>query len=182
MRLSQERRGIEEKRNEILPIVLSPTLRTLSRTEAKRELGFAEDSIIVLSIARAVKYKNSHGISFADAHVPFLKQHNMATLIVIGPGDSEDWSSAIAQTVLETTSSPDFPVNALAFPALTIKARATPLSIFFLHQVTGAAGIELCVKTPATLAASSNVTNNKSSRFLYFMPQLTVLILRPFMK
>ncbi|MEI3650199.1 MAG: glycosyltransferase [Dolichospermum lemmermannii FEM_B0920] len=98
MRLSQERRGIEEKRNEILPIVLSPTLRTLSRTEAKRELGFAEDSIIVLSIARAVKYKNSHGISFADAHVPFLKQHNMATLIVIGPGDSEDWSSAIAQT------------------------------------------------------------------------------------
>lgn len=98
MHLSLERRGIEEKRNQLLPIVLSPTLRTLSRAEAKRELGFAENSIIVLSIARAPKYKNNNSISFADAHIPFLKLHNMATLVVIGPGDSEDWSAAIQQT------------------------------------------------------------------------------------
>ncbi len=98
MRLSQERRGIEEKRNALLPIILSPIHRTLSRTEAKRELGLAEDSILLLSIARTAKYQTIDGISFADAHVPLLEKYKQVILIVIGPGNSEDWSAAIQQT------------------------------------------------------------------------------------
>ncbi|WGV24083.1 glycosyltransferase [Halotia branconii] len=98
MRLSQARRGIEEKRNALLPIILSPIHRTLSRTEAKRELGIAEDSILLLSIARTAKYQTIDGISFADAHVPLLEKYKQVILIVIGPGNSEDWSAAIQQT------------------------------------------------------------------------------------
>ncbi|MBH8561052.1 glycosyltransferase family 4 protein [Nostoc sp. CENA67] len=98
MRLSLERRGIEPERNALLPIILNPISRKLSRAEAKRQLGLFEDSIVLLSIARADKYKTIDGISFADAHVTLLKQHEQAVLLVIGPGDSEDWSGAIEQT------------------------------------------------------------------------------------
>jgi glycosyltransferase involved in cell wall biosynthesis len=98
MRLSQKRRGIEAERNVLLPIILNPIYRTLSRAEAKRQLGLSNDSIILLSIARSLKYKTIDDISFADAHVPLLKQHERAVLLVIGPGDSEDWSAAIQQT------------------------------------------------------------------------------------
>jgi glycosyltransferase involved in cell wall biosynthesis len=98
MRLSRERRGIQVERNALLPIILNPIYRTLSRAEAKRQLGLANNSIVMLSIARSDKYKTIDGINFADAHIPLLKQHDRAVLLVIGPGDSEDWSAAIQQT------------------------------------------------------------------------------------
>ncbi|MFH7024937.1 MAG: glycosyltransferase [Heteroscytonema crispum UTEX LB 1556] len=98
MHLSQERRSIETKRNALLPTILNPIYRKLSRTEAKQQLGIDESSVILVSIARSPKYKTIDGVSFADAHVPLLKQYNQAILIVIGPGDSEDWSAAIQQT------------------------------------------------------------------------------------
>lgn len=98
MSLSRERRGIEAERNALLPIVLSPIYRTLSRTEAKQQLGLSSDSIVLLSIARSNKYKSTGDISFADAHVQLLERHDRAVLLVIGPGDSEDWSAAIQQT------------------------------------------------------------------------------------
>lgn len=97
MRLSEQRRGIEPERNLLLPTILEPAQRTLSRTEAKRQLGIDDNSIVLLSIARAVKYKAIDEMSFADAHVPLLQQYKNAILIVIGPGDHEDWSSAIQQ-------------------------------------------------------------------------------------
>jgi glycosyltransferase involved in cell wall biosynthesis len=98
MGLSKKRRGIEAERNALLPIILSPISRTLSRAEAKRQLGLPDDSIVLLSIARALKYKPINGISFADAHVALLKEHHQALLLVVGPGDSENWSVAIEQT------------------------------------------------------------------------------------
>ncbi|BAZ40637.1 TPR domain protein [Calothrix sp. NIES-4101] len=98
MQIARQRRGIEAKRNVLLPINLEPIHRTLSRIEAKRQLNLPEDSVVVLSIARGIKYKTINGTSFADAHVPLLKQHQNAILIVIGAGDRQDWSNAIQQT------------------------------------------------------------------------------------
>lgn len=99
MRLSQARRGIEAKRNMLLPTILEPIRRELSRTQAKQQLEIDENSIMLLSIARAVKYKTVDGINFADAHVQLLKQYEQAILVIIGPGGSnEDWSAAIQQT------------------------------------------------------------------------------------
>jgi glycosyltransferase involved in cell wall biosynthesis len=98
MHLSQERRSISSERNLLLPIILNPIDRKLSRTEAKRQLGLAENSVLLLSIARPPKYKTIDGISFADAHIPLLKQHEQAILLVIGPGGTEDWSAAIQET------------------------------------------------------------------------------------
>ncbi|MDV2995717.1 MAG: hypothetical protein N4J56_005371 [Chroococcidiopsis sp. SAG 2025] len=98
MRLSQERRGIASDRTVMLPIILNPTQRILSRTEAKRQLGFAEDSFVLLSIARSLKYRTIDGVSFADAHVPLLEKYDRAILIVIGPVDTEEWSAAIQRS------------------------------------------------------------------------------------
>ncbi|PSB47943.1 glycosyl transferase family 1 [Cyanosarcina cf. burmensis CCALA 770] len=98
MRLSHERRGIASDRTAILPIILNPIQRMLSRAEAKRQLGFAEDSIVLLSIARSLKYRTIDGVSFADAHVPLLEKYDRAILIVIGPVDPEEWSAAIQRS------------------------------------------------------------------------------------
>ena len=98
MRLSAERRGIEPERNMLLPTILEPLQRKLSRSQAKQHLGIDQDCIMLLSIARAAKYRTVDGTSFADAHIQLLKQHKQAVLIVIGPGNSnEDWSEAIRQ-------------------------------------------------------------------------------------
>jgi glycosyltransferase involved in cell wall biosynthesis len=99
MRLSQERRGIEPQRNLLLPTVLEPIQRVISRVEAKQQIGIEQGSIMLLSIARSVKYKTIDGVSFADAHIALLNQYKQAILIVVGPGDSsEDWSNAIQKT------------------------------------------------------------------------------------
>jgi hypothetical protein len=98
MKLSQERRGIEPNRNMLLPTILELPRRELSRTEAKRQLGIAENSVVILSIARAGKYRTVDGTNFAEAHVRLLEQHDRAVLIVIGPGGAEDWSAAIQKT------------------------------------------------------------------------------------
>jgi Glycosyl transferases group 1 len=98
MKLSQERRGVEANRNMLLPTVLELPRRKLSRTEAKRQLGLAENSVVLLSIARAAKYRTVDRRNFAEAHVRLLEQQDRAVLIVIGPGSAEDWSAAIQQT------------------------------------------------------------------------------------
>ncbi|BAZ47949.1 group 1 glycosyl transferase [Nostoc sp. NIES-4103] len=98
MRFSHKRRGIETERNFLLPTVLEPSHRLLSRIEAKRKIGIAENSVLLLSIARASKYKTIGSISFADAHIPLLEKYEQAILIVIGPGNTEDWSAAIERT------------------------------------------------------------------------------------
>ncbi|MEH2078329.1 MAG: glycosyltransferase [Nostoc sp.] len=98
MHLAQKRRGIASERNVLLPIILEPTHRMLSRTAAKQQLGLNESSIVLLSIARAVKYKTIDGITYVDAHIPLLKQYENAILIVVGPGNREDWSDAIQRT------------------------------------------------------------------------------------
>lgn len=98
MHLSAERRGIESERNMLLPTILEPLQRTLSRSEAKQLLGIDQNFTLLLSIARAAKYRTVDGTSFADAHVQLLKQHEQAILIVVGPGNgNEDWSEAIRQ-------------------------------------------------------------------------------------
>lgn len=98
MRLAEQRRGIATERNVLLPIIVDPARRVLSRAEAKRKLGISEDSIMLLSVARGVKYRNFGGVSYADAHVPALQHNENAILVVIGAGTRDDWSAAVRLT------------------------------------------------------------------------------------
>lgn len=95
MGLAQERRGISIDRSILLPIILKTTDRKLSQDEAKQKLGLSTDSILLLSVARSMKYKTVDGVNYAEAHLPVLEKNERAVLIIVGPGNSEDYSVAI---------------------------------------------------------------------------------------
>jgi glycosyltransferase involved in cell wall biosynthesis len=98
LRLSKKHRNIAVDRVALLPTIVEPSRRVLSRSEAKQQIGIDGSKILLLSIARTHKYRTIDGLSFADAHVPLLKQHPQAILVVIGAGSQrEDWAAAIAQ-------------------------------------------------------------------------------------
>jgi glycosyltransferase involved in cell wall biosynthesis len=93
---SEERRAIPAERSALLPIILTPVPRTMPRAQAKRRLGVPDDSVVLLSIARAGKYRTVGAMSFGDMHIPLLDRHKNAVLVVVGPTDRTDWLAAIA--------------------------------------------------------------------------------------
>ncbi|MBD2501910.1 glycosyltransferase [Anabaena azotica] len=96
--LCQERRGIEPERLVLLPTPLTPVKRTLSQPEAKRRLGLSEDAVLLVSIARAPKYRPWNNINFPLDHVPLLQQHPNCFLFVVGPEHDKNWEYASQQT------------------------------------------------------------------------------------
>lgn len=89
--LSITRRMIEPRRNIVVPTLVSPVTRSRSREDAKRELGLAPDSILLLSAARDLKYRTMNGVTFAGTHVQLLKKYPKAQLLVLGAGERPDW-------------------------------------------------------------------------------------------
>ncbi len=96
--LSQQRRGIDPQRNQLLPILLAPTSRQISRQEAKRKLGLAQDSILLLSIARKLKYNTDSQNNYVAIHLPILEKYPQTYLAIVGPGQREDWAWAVEKT------------------------------------------------------------------------------------
>jgi len=95
--ISATRRGVPPQRNLLLPTIVDPVTRTRSREAAKAALGVPPEDILLVSVARAAKYRNLDGLTFADRHVELLKRHPRARLLVVGPGDDpEDWREAKA--------------------------------------------------------------------------------------
>jgi glycosyltransferase involved in cell wall biosynthesis len=99
MRLAIERRAIPAHRSMLLPIIIEPTQRQVDRAAAKQQIGIPADSVMLLSIARSVKYQTIDGMSFADAHLPLLQKFDRAVLVVVGPDPAQcqDWAAAISQ-------------------------------------------------------------------------------------
>lgn len=95
MRIAQKRRGINIDRNFLLPTIVEPIQRTLSQSQAKLKLNIPDDSIVILSIARSVKYKTVNGITFLDSHISILNEHKKVFLLIVGPGYQDDWKVAI---------------------------------------------------------------------------------------
>lgn len=154
MHLAQQRRGIEAKRNLLLPTILEPIHRELSREEAKQKLGFAKDSIILLSIARAPKYKTIDGMSYADAHVQLLKKHEKATLIVVGAGNRKDWSQAIAQTQGRIIAHPEREDTAVFYQAADIYVDSFPFISTTSLLEAGSYGVPLVSRFPYSDASA----------------------------
>jgi|SRR5450631_4444615 hypothetical protein len=92
--ISVSRRGVEPRRNFLLPTIVDFTARLRSRRDAKASLGLQPDSILLLSVARHAKYRSLHGMSFADRHVKLLEKHPQAQMIVVGSGEPDDWQAA----------------------------------------------------------------------------------------
>jgi len=81
----------------LVPILVSPTLRSKNRDAAKAALGLDPSSLLLISVARAQKYRTIDGVSYAEIHVPLLQKFPNATLMVVGGGDRPDWTDASAK-------------------------------------------------------------------------------------
>jgi glycosyltransferase involved in cell wall biosynthesis len=169
MHLAQKRRGIEPDRSVLLPIILEPTRRALSRIEAKRQLGIPEDSILILSIARAIKYKTIDGISFADAHLPVLEKFKQVFLIIIGPATSEDYSYAIQQTKGRIIVHPEREDTAVFYQAADIYVDSYPFVSTTSLLEAGIYGVPL---------VSRFLYSNESNVLGADMPSLTGNLIR----
>jgi Glycosyl transferases group 1 len=94
--LAESRRGIDDDRNLLMPTIVDDTVRMRSRSEAKQALGLDPRRIILVSVARAAKYRTMNGVTYADLHVPSLLEHTNAELVVVGAHSRDDWRQAIA--------------------------------------------------------------------------------------
>lgn len=124
--LSIARRGVAPRRNIMVPTIVSPAVRTRPRQAAKRELGIADDQILLFSAARGMKYRSVNGRSFADAHVDLLRRHPNALLWVLGAGNPDDWATAIEQTAGRIRPLPESPATKLYFEAADIYVDSFP--------------------------------------------------------
>jgi len=120
------RRGIAPERNILMPTVSEAVQRTRSREDAKRELGVDPDSILMVSVARQLKYKTMHGVSYADIHAPVLEQHPDVSLIVVGAGEQPDWAPWQAKFGDRLRATPQTPNPKLYFEAADIYVDSYP--------------------------------------------------------
>jgi hypothetical protein len=141
--LSMERRGIEVDRNLLLPIIIEPTQRSLPRSEAKKKLGLPEDSIVLLSIARALKYRTINATTFADIHVPLLIQYPNTVLVVIGPDSRENWADAIYKTGGRVIVYPERDDTAIFHQAADIYVDSFPINSTTSMLEAGSYGVPL---------------------------------------
>jgi hypothetical protein len=88
------RRQLVPDRDEILPIPLSYSSRTLSRADAKRALGYSNDDILLLTIASPFKYSTPARQDFLETVVPVLRELPNATLVAVGPAPEGAWNFA----------------------------------------------------------------------------------------
>lgn len=98
MELAQTRRSIPPERCVLLPIGLSPTVRTIERDEAKARLDLAPDSVVLLTVARPHKYAPFDGTSYPEVLLPVVEQHPEAIVLAIGAEASPAWVRAHQRT------------------------------------------------------------------------------------
>jgi glycosyltransferase involved in cell wall biosynthesis len=154
LHLAQERRGIAPNQSVLLPIIIEPPQRVLSRTEAKQKIGIPEDCILLLSIARSCKYKTIDGISFAEAHVPLLERYERTFLVVIGAGCRADWSDAIERTQGRIIAYPEREDTAIFYQAADIYVDSFPFISNTSLLEAGSYGVPLVSRFPYSDASA----------------------------
>ncbi len=92
--ITVQRRGVVPERSLMLPTLIDPPTRRMSRSEARAALGLDDDCTLLISVARGAKYRPIDGISYADRFVDVLKANPKARLIVVGSGSPADWKAA----------------------------------------------------------------------------------------
>jgi hypothetical protein len=124
--LAIARRGIDPRRNILMPTLSESIVRTRSREEAKRELGVDPGTTLLVSIARKLKYRTMHGVTFADIHAPLLEKHPDAMLLVVGAGEPEDWAPVRKRVGDRLRSLPELPNPKVYFEAADVYVDSFP--------------------------------------------------------
>jgi hypothetical protein len=147
-KLTARRRGFDAARNLLLPTPLEPAKRTMSRTEAKRAIGVHLDSVVLLSIASAPKFKTVDGVSFAEAHVPVIANHPDAVLVVVGPAGREDWSAEIRATHGRIKVLPETSATSVYYQAADIYVDSFPFTSITSLLEAGSYGVPVVTRFP----------------------------------
>jgi glycosyltransferase involved in cell wall biosynthesis len=96
--LATARRGVEPARSVVMARPLMPNDRTLSREEAKRQMGVDPDQVLLATAADASKYRPVGADSFLELVIPALERHPNAVLIAAGPSPQGEWAVAAQRT------------------------------------------------------------------------------------
>jgi len=149
------RRGVEPRRNFVLPTIVDSTKRLNSRRDAKTSLGLQPDTLLLLSVARRPKYRSLDGVSFADRHVRLLEKHPQAQLIVVGSGEPDDWQAAKKRVNGRITGLPEMPDPRRYFEAADIYVDSYPF--VSSTSMMEAAGYGLPVVTISSLPDEASI-------------------------
>ena len=146
--LSIDRRGIAAERNLLLPLCLEPQARLRSREEAKRQLGLPSDCVLLLTVARALKFRPIGGVSFADTLVPVLQENPNARLIAVGPGGEVDWSAAEAKAPGQIQTVRQTPNTGIYLEAADVYVDSFPFASITSLFEAGLNGLPLVTRNP----------------------------------
>ena len=94
----QRRRALRPEFSPILPIPLDYAPSPVARAEAKRALGHAADTVLLLTIASPFKYDAPGQTAFLDLVTPVLTMLPHVALIAVGPEPEGAWLSAGTMT------------------------------------------------------------------------------------
>ena len=147
-RLSETRRGMEDRRNALLPLCLEPVAQRGARDVAKKTLKLPSDSIVILTIARSVKYRPIGGQRFVDPLLPVLRSNPRVWLVAIGPGLDAGWGDAdpdVARRILTFDERPD---TATCLEAADIYLDSFPFSSITSMFEAGLHGLPLITRNP----------------------------------
>jgi len=122
------RRGVAPERSLMLPTLIDPPSRKMSRKEARAVLGIDEDAVVLLSVARGAKYRPINGVTYASRFVEVLKANPKARLFVVGSGSPDDWKAAQDQVPGRITGLPEQPDPSAYFEAADIYVDSYPFS------------------------------------------------------
>jgi hypothetical protein len=120
------RRGIAPERNILLPTLAESVTRTRTREEAKKELGIAPETVLLVSAARGPKFRTMHGVTYADIHADVLRKHENAVLIAVGAGEPADWGPVREAVGGRLRSTPELPNPKVYFEAADIYVDSYP--------------------------------------------------------
>ncbi|MBC7769866.1 MAG: glycosyltransferase family 4 protein [Phycisphaerales bacterium] len=124
--LAIARRGIAPERNILMPTVAEASVRTRTREDAKRALGIDPGVTLMVSVARKLKYKTVHGMTFADIHAPVLERYPDAMLLIVGADEPEDWAPVRTRFGDRIRSTPELPNPKIYFEAADIYVDSYP--------------------------------------------------------
>ena len=75
-----------------------PGLRKRARSELLRQLGWPSDTILMLSVGAAYKFRGEAGSTLVDLVEPVVAANPRVRLLAIGPADEGDWREASKRT------------------------------------------------------------------------------------
>lgn len=94
----KNQRGINSDAAPVLPIPLDYHPFSISSADAKQALGYAPDTVLLLTIATPFKYSASGQVGFLDLVTPVLAGTPQAILVAVGPEPQSTWNMASIQT------------------------------------------------------------------------------------